>query len=105
MRRRRLRWNNGRTGLPYRESSAADTPLWLHTVTDPVTGPASARSRVAVSMGSVPAVASKLRLPCPVSRLHKERGDASVLPGLGLRATGSKSQYLPPLRMPLNLAD
>ena len=35
---------------------AAGTPCLLHTVTPPVTGPAQARSRVAVSIGGVPEV-------------------------------------------------
>ena len=38
-------------------------PSLLHTLTGPVTGPASARSRVVVSMGSAPAAAWKLRRP------------------------------------------
>ena len=40
-----------------RQCSAAGTPSLLHTVTAPVTGPASARSRVVVSMGSAPTAA------------------------------------------------
>jgi hypothetical protein len=47
---------------------AAGTPCLLHTVTPPVTGPAQARSRVAVSIGSVPAAFRKFRLPRAVSQ-------------------------------------
>ena len=50
-----------------RQWSAAGTPFLLHTVTAPVTGPASARSRVVVSMGSVLAAARKFCLPRAVS--------------------------------------
>ena len=53
--------------LDYRQRSAAGTPFRLHTVTAPVTGPANARSRVAVSMGSAPAAARKFCLPRTVS--------------------------------------
>ena len=41
------------------QRSAAGTPFRLHTVTAPVTGPANARSRVVVSIGSAPAAARK----------------------------------------------
>ena len=54
-----------------RQWSAAGTPFLLHTVTGPVTGPASARSSVVVSMGSVPAAARKFRLPRAVSHTIK----------------------------------
>ena len=47
----------------HRQCSAAGTPSLLHTVTAPVTGPASARSRVVVSMGSVPAAGSEVTPP------------------------------------------
>ena len=51
-------------GFGYRQPgqwSAARTPSLLHTVTGPVTGPASACSRVAVSMGSGPATVNVSR--------------------------------------------
>ena len=58
-----------RLRLAYRrQCSAAGTPSLLHTVTWPVTGPAKARSWVAVSMGSVPAAARKFRRPSSVSQ-------------------------------------
>lgn len=54
--------------LAYRQCSAAGIPSRLHTVNAPVTGPSSARSRVAVSMGRVPAAFRKLRIPWAVSQ-------------------------------------
>lgn len=47
---------------------AAGTPCLFHTVTPPVIGPAKARSRVAVSIGSVPAAFRKFRLRRAVSQ-------------------------------------
>ena len=61
--------------------SAAGTPSLLHTVTGPVTGPAKARSRVAVSMGRVPAAARKLYSPLAVSQTisrGRARPDAAM---------------------------
>ena len=67
--------------LPYRQCSAAGIPSRLHTVTAPVTGPASARSRVVVNMGKVPAAARKLLLPRAVSQTISSgngRPDAAI---------------------------
>ena len=64
-----------------RQWSAAGTPFLLHTVTAPVSGPASARSRVAVSMGSAPAAVRKFRRPRDVSQtINRGRGrpDAAI---------------------------
>ena len=57
--------NLGRSRVPtrlYRQCRAAGTPFRLHTVTAPVTGSDNARSSVAVSRGSVPAVGSQFVL-------------------------------------------
>ena len=61
--------------------SAAGTPSLVHTVTGPVTGPAKARSSVAVSIGSVPAAARKLYSPRAVSQTTSRgngRPDAAI---------------------------
>ena len=63
------------------QCSAAGTPSRLHTVTGPVAGPSKARSRVAVSMGRVPAAAWKLFRPRAVSHTissGRGRPDAAI---------------------------
>ena len=59
-------------------------PFLLQTVTAPVTGPASARSRVAVSMGRVPAAARKLARPRAVSQTISS-GSGSGRPAAAIR--------------------
>ena len=77
----------------HRQCSAAGTPSLFHTVTAPVTGPASARSRVAVSMGSVPAATRKLSYPRPVSQTISS---GNGLPAAAIRRYGpSFSATLP----------
>ena len=60
--RQQQEWETGQL----RQWSTAGKPSRLHTVTPLVTGPASARSRVGVSMGRLPA-ARKLRRAWGVS--------------------------------------
>ena len=70
--------------LPYRQYSAAGIASWLHAVNGPVTGPSSARSRVAVSMGKRSGSVSEA--PLPLGRLadHQQRqGTARKRPYAG----------------------
>ena len=82
-----------------RQWSAAGTPSLPHTVTDPVTGPSRARSRVAVSIGSVPAAARKFCRPLrrladrqqrqwPSRRRHPAGRDPACAPPGGARHRG-----------------
>ena len=84
--------------------SAAGTPSLLHTVVVPVTGTASARSRVAVSMASVPAASRSFAAPGRLA--HHQQRQGTHYPAIrGLRPSSSSTlagcQQPPKVRLTL----